>query len=349
MKTADFSFDLPGELIAQHPSARREAARLMVLDRGTGETQHRAVADLPDLLIPGTVMVCNDSRVRKARFSARVAGADSEREFLLVRAVPEGTDDAGRSSRWEAMTRKPSRLRVGTVVEFPDGRAATVTGHRSAFVLLSFDTPLDEAYFAAWGHVPLPPYIDRQDEDEDESRYQTVYAREPGSVAAPTAGLHFTAELLERIEQLGVQIEWVRLHVGIGTFLPVRVDEIERHKMHEERCELLPDVAGRLNVAREAGRPILAVGTTSVRTLESAWDEERQSIVGFSGETRLFITPGYRFRVVDMLFTNFHTPRSTLLMLVAAFAGRERVLAAYEEAVRRRYRFYSYGDAMLIR
>ncbi len=348
MKTADFSFDLPEELIAQHPSARRDRARLMVLDRRTGGTQHRMVTDFPDLLAPGTVMVCNDSRVRKARLYARVSGG-SEREFLLIRELHDKTCVDDRASVWEAMTRKPSRLRVGTVVDFPDGRCATVAGHRSAFVLLSFDAPLDEAYFAAWGHVPLPPYIARQDEDEDESRYQTVYAQEPGSVAAPTAGLHFTTELLERVKELGVQIEWVRLHVGIGTFLPVRVDEVEKHEMHEERCELRPEVAERLNAAREAGRPILAVGTTSVRTLESAWDERRQRIVGFSGETRLFIRPGYRFTVVDTLFTNFHTPRSTLLMLVAAFAGRDRVLAAYEEAVRRRYRFYSYGDAMLIR
>ena len=342
MKTADFSFDLPDELVAQRPSGRRDRARLMVLDRRTGETGHHRVADLPQLLAPGTVMVFNDSRVRKARLVARVAGGDSDREFLLVRQLPD-------SEVWEAMTRKPSRLRVGTLLEFPGRRRAAVIGHREMFVHLRFDSPLDEAYFASWGHVPLPPYIARDDEEDDESRYQTVYAREPGSVAAPTAGLHFTPELLERIEQRGIQIEWVRLHVGIGTFLPVRVEEIERHEMHEERCELRPAVADRINAAREAGRPILAVGTTSVRTLESAWDGNRECLVGFCGETRLFIRPGYRFRVVDALFTNFHTPRSTLLMLVSAFAGRERVLAAYEEAVRRRYRFYSYGDAMLIR
>ena len=345
MKTADFSFDLPDELIAQHPSGTRGESRLMVLDRGTGRIRHRMIGDLSDLVAPGTVMVFNDSRVRKARLLARVDEGGTEREFLMIREVRSATD----GSTWEAMTRKPGRLRAGTRVRFPGDRIGVVTGHRDSLVHLTFyETTLDEEYFASYGHVPLPPYISREDEPDDEQRYQTVYAREPGSVAAPTAGLHFTQELLDRLEARGVEIEWVRLHVGIGTFLPVRVEDVDAHRMHEETCEITPAVAGRLNEARAAGRKILAVGTTSVRTLESAWDSDRECAIGFTGETRLFIRPGYRFRVVDSLFTNFHTPRSTLLMLVSAFAGRERILAAYEEAVRRRYRFFSYGDAMLI-
>ncbi len=302
------------------------------------------MSDLPDLVAPGTVMVFNDSRVRKARLLARPGDGGAEREFLMIREIPDETG----APTWEAMTRKPGRLRTGTRVRFPGDRTGVVTGHRGSLVHVSFEMKLDEEYFATYGHVPLPPYISRDDEREDEARYQTVYAREPGSVAAPTAGLHFTQEILDRLSARGVAIEWVRLHVGIGTFLPVRVEDVDAHEMHEETCELAPAVADRLNEARAAERKVLAVGTTSVRTLESAWDADRDCVVGFSGETRLFIRPGYRFRVVDSLFTNFHTPRSTLLMLVSAFAGRERILAAYEEAVRRRYRFFSYGDAMLI-
>lgn len=346
MKTADFSFDLPDELIAQHPAERRGESRLLVLDRDSGKLEHRAVSDLPALLSAQTVMVFNDSRVRKARLYGLREGRQApvgqrEHEYLFVRRLPETT--------WEVMTRKPRRHRTGEQVLFPGGRTGTVAGHRDMFILLRFDAPLEEEYFATHGHVPLPPYIDREDVSEDERRYQTVYAREPGSVAAPTAGLHFTPELLERLEQRGIEIEWVRLHVGIGTFLPVRVENLDDHTMHEEECELTREAASRLNAARAAGKRLLAVGTTTVRTLESAWDRDRHRLVPFRGATDLFIRPGYEFGAVDMLFTNFHTPRSTLLMLVSAFAGRETVLNAYREAVRSRYRFFSYGDAMLIR
>lgn len=347
MKTTDFSFNLPEELIAQHPSGTRGESRLLVLDRATGAIEHRRVTDLPELLPPETIMVFNDSRVRKARLYASVGDAP-EREFLLVREIPTDRPDAAPGSAWEAMTRKPRKLREGTLISFPGGRVASVIAHREMFVSLSFDHPLDEEYFSAHGHVPLPPYIDRDDESEDEDRYQTVYAKEPGSVAAPTAGLHFTPELLSKLEQKGIAIEWVRLHVGIGTFLPVRVENVDDHVMHEEECELTPDVAARLNEGRRAGRRLLAVGTTSVRTLESAWNHETGELEPFRGATRLFIRPGYEFGAVDALFTNFHTPQSTLLMLVSAFAGREHVIAAYETAVRERYRFFSYGDAMLI-
>lgn len=358
MKTTDFSFDLPDELIAQHPSDRRGESRLMVVDRESGEISHRMVAELPEILSPQTVMVFNDSRVRKARlYGRRVSSAPGKpREFLLVRelsteaaatAAAGGTGVRARA-RWEAMTKRPSKLREGSRIAFPGGRTARVVGHREMFVHLEFDEPLDESYFAEYGHVPLPPYIDRDDEAEDEERYQTVYAREPGSVAAPTAGLHFTPGLLERLEAAGVGIEWVRLHVGIGTFLPVRVEDLDEHRMHEERCELTPQTAERLNAERAAGNRLLAVGTTSVRTLESAWNPHTGRLEPFAGETDLFIRPGHRFGAVDTLFTNFHTPRSTLLMLVSAFATRELILRAYREAVGERYRFFSYGDAMLI-
>ncbi len=361
MKTTDFSFDLPDELISQHPSERRGESRLMVVDRASGEISHRTVADLPDIVSPDTVMVFNDSRVRKARlYGRRVTddGRAEQREFLLVRElVPERGEKAVRAAtagsprprtRWEAMTRRPSKTREGSTIAFPGGRTARVVGHREMLVHLEFDEPLDESYFDEHGHVPLPPYIDRDDEADDAERYQTVYAREPGSVAAPTAGLHFTQSLLDRLQASGVGIEWVRLHVGIGTFLPVRVENLDEHRMHEEQCELAPRTAERLNAARTAGKRLLAVGTTSVRTLESAWNAETARLEPFSGETDLFIRPGYRFGAVDMLFTNFHTPRSTLLMLVSAFATRGLILRAYEEAVRKRYRFFSYGDAMLI-
>lgn len=358
MKTTDFSFELPDELIAQHPSDRRGESRLMVVDRASGAISHRMVADLPEILSPQTVMVFNDSRVRKARLYGRIGGNDGgkPREFLLVRELPTaapataaaGGPGARARTRWEAMTKRPSKLREDAAVAFPGGRTARVVGHREMFVHLEFDEPLEEEYFSEHGHVPLPPYIDRDDEAEDEERYQTVYAREPGSVAAPTAGLHFTPGLLERLEAAGVEMEWVRLHVGIGTFLPVRVENLDEHRMHEEQCILSPHTASRLNEARAAGSRLLAVGTTSVRTLESAWNPRSARLEPFSGETDLFIRPGHRFGAVDALFTNFHTPRSTLLMLVSAFATRELILSAYEEAVRERYRFFSYGDAMLI-
>ncbi|MFW5688862.1 MAG: tRNA preQ1(34) S-adenosylmethionine ribosyltransferase-isomerase QueA, partial [Spirochaetota bacterium] len=282
-------------------------------------------------------------RVRKARLYGRLESG-AVREFLLVRALPDGA-----GALWQAMTRKPARLRLESRVGFPGGRTAAVTGHEEMFVTLRFDEPVDEAYFTEHGHVPLPPYIDREDGEEDEERYQTVYAREPGSVAAPTAGLHFTPEILERLSERGIAMEWVTLHVGIGTFLPVRVENVDEHEMHAEECELDAATAARLNEARAAGRTLLAVGTTSVRTLESAWDRSSGELRAFRGPTSLFIRPGYEYGAVDMLFTNFHTPRSTLLMLVSAFAGTERVLAAYREAVDHRYRFFSYGDAMLIR
>jgi S-adenosylmethionine:tRNA ribosyltransferase-isomerase len=349
MNRTDFSFDLPPRLIAQHPADSRSDARLLLVRRNDGVAGHHRVSELPQLLpelfAQGVVMVFNDSRVRKARLYGRLDG--EEREFLLVadesvrREQPAGT-------LWKAMSRKVRRLGEGALIEFPASVRARVRGIESGLVLLQFEQPLTEEYFQTCGHVPLPPYIDRKDAVEDERRYQTVYAREPGSVAAPTAGLHFTTELLEQIRASGVSTEWVRLHVGIGTFLPVRVDSIEDHVMHAEECELTAEVAERLMDARSAGKRILAVGTTTVRTLESAWDRSTGTLKPFRGPTQLFITPGYEFGAVDALFTNFHTPESTLLMLVSAFAGRETILSAYQEAVSREYRFFSYGDATLL-
>lgn len=351
MNRTDFSFDLPERLIAQHPADTRENARLLAIKRNAGISGHHTVSQLPALLAElfpnGVVMVFNDSRVRKARIYGTAHGSSREIEFLLVKDTsgPAG-GEPGRI--WKAMSNRTRRLKPNVELRFPGDARATVTGVEDGLVVLRFDRPLHERYFAEHGHVPLPPYINRDDAPEDEERYQTVYAKEPGSVAAPTAGLHFTDELLAALRESGVVMEWVRLHVGIGTFLPVRVESIEDHTMHEEECELTPEVAGRLMGARASGKTLLAVGTTTVRTLESAWDDNEQRLVPFRGPTDLFITPGYRFGAIDALFTNFHTPESTLLMLVSAFAGRQTILDAYREAVEWEYRFFSYGDATLL-
>ena len=364
MRTRDFSFDLPSELIAQYPSDRRGESRLLVLDRSSGGMSHRMMGELPELLPHGALLVVNDSRVRKARLYGTVAdtsegdqvsrasggGRDaplrqhpSAREFLFVRRLESVT--AG--DTWLAMTKKPARLRRGARIAFPGGFFATVAGHTERFVELAFHVALDEEYFERNGHIPLPPYVRREDEPGDADRYQTVYASSPGSVAAPTAGLHLTEALLQRIEDRGIDIVHITLHVGIGTFLPVRSEWIDDHTMHEEEYQIGAEAAQRINRARAEGRPVVAVGTTSVRTLESAFDPHGGVVPG-RRSTDLFIRPGYKFTVVDALMTNFHTPESTLLMLVAAFAGRERILKAYAEAVQMRYRFFSYGDAMLI-
>ncbi|TVQ27004.1 MAG: tRNA preQ1(34) S-adenosylmethionine ribosyltransferase-isomerase QueA [Spirochaetaceae bacterium] len=345
MTRTDFSFELPEELIAQHPSEQRGQSRLLVMNRQAGTLAHERVDTLP-MLLPqlfpdGVVMVFNTSRVRKAR----LYGASSDgtrREFLLLSPIT----DAEGASRWSALTRT-RRLRSGSSYAFEGGVSAVVESVDHGIAILRFDRTIGEAYFDAHGHVPLPPYIDRADAPDDEERYQTVYAREPGSVAAPTAGLHFTDSILERLGKVA-DFEWVKLHVGIGTFLPVRVDRIEAHTMHAEECEIDADTADRLNRARAGGKRILAVGTTTVRTLETAWNRDKDRLEAFRGATDLFITPGYHYGAVDGLFTNFHTPESTLLMLVCAFAGTDAVLSAYRVAVAARYRFFSYGDAMLI-
>jgi S-adenosylmethionine:tRNA ribosyltransferase-isomerase len=325
----------------------------MVLDRGSGERRHEAVARLAEELEPGTLMVFNDSRVRKARIFGEALDTGARTEFLLLRRHAGGA--------WEAVATKLKRQRPGRRYAFPEGRTAEIldpgasslaaSSARDAMpdtVLAAFDPPLTEDYLERVGHVPLPPYIKRVDSSEDDERYQTIYSREVGSAACPTAGLHFTDGILASLDARGIRRASVTLHVGLGTFLPVRTRNIEEHPMHEEEYSVPETTAAAVMAAKAEGRPVLAVGTTSLRTIESAW-VDGEGLRSGAGSTRIFIYPGYRFKAVDGLFTNFHTPMSTLLMLVSAFAGRERILEAYSEAVRERYRFFSYGDAMLIK
>lgn len=339
MKTSEFSFELPEGLIAQQPVPDRDSARLLVLDRLTGGIQDSSVRDLPRWIEPGTLIVLNDTRVRKARLFAESAGG-GRAEFLLLEERGPGL--------WEAMTGRTRRMKPGKVYAFPGGARGTIEELvQGDTVLVRFDPPMDEAYLERHGHVPLPPYIHRPDEPTDQERYQTVFSRVTGSAAAPTAGLHFTPRLLEALRAAGAEVAYVTLHVGLGTFLPIRAENIEDHVMHEERFAIPGRTKDLVDRAVRASRPVLAVGTTVVRTLESAWGEG--GLREGEGRTRAYITPGYQFQVVNRLFTNFHTPGSSLLVLVSAFAGRERVLAAYAQAVGKKYRFFSYGDAMLIR
>ncbi|HEX3127918.1 MAG TPA: tRNA preQ1(34) S-adenosylmethionine ribosyltransferase-isomerase QueA [Thermoanaerobaculia bacterium] len=333
MLTSDFDYDLPEESIAQEPAPRGES-RLLVLD-AEGPDRHRSVRDLPRLLRAGDLLVLNDTRVIPARlFGQREGGGGGRMEILLIEKTPENTE-----REWEALVRPGRRARPGTVLRFEE-LSAEVIGKREDRYRLRFSEPV-EPHLERLGHVPLPPYIRRPDREADRERYQTVYARNPGAVAAPTAGLHFTQEILDEVAAAGIGVARVTLHVGVGTFKPVSAERVEDHRMDRERYEVSDETAEAIRRTRESGGRIVAVGTTVVRTLESA------ALLGNSGSTELFITPGFRFQMVDVLLTNFHLPRSTLLMLVSAFAGRERVLAAYEEAVREGYRFYSYGDAML--
>ncbi|PYQ62630.1 MAG: tRNA preQ1(34) S-adenosylmethionine ribosyltransferase-isomerase QueA [Acidobacteria bacterium] len=343
MLTSDFDYDLPASSIAQEPAPRGES-RLLVLDR-TGPDRHARVRDLPRLLRPGDLLVLNDTRVIPARLYGKSAGG-GKMEILLVEPLGE--------REWDALVNPGRRARPGARIEIGEGLAAEVTTKREdGRYRLRFSEPV-EPHLERLGHIPLPPYIHRPDTPEDRERYQTVYARRPGAVAAPTAGLHFTEELLREIEAAGTEIARVTLHVGIGTFKPVSAERIEEHRMERERYEIGEETAEAIRRARAAGRRIVAVGTTVVRTLEGAALAGGGEVRAGSGSTDLFIypdspdSPGFRFQMVDALLTNFHLPRSTLLMLVSAFAGRERVLAAYEEAVREGYRFYSYGDAMLL-
>lgn len=340
MEASRFSFDLPPELIAQHPPDRRGQSRLMVLPAG-GDPEHRHFSELPELLRDGDVMVINDTRVRHSRLRGLPAGGGGKAvEFLLV------APDAGDLSRWQAMARGGRRL-VGRRFQFPETREVEVESEASGQLWLRFDAPLDDAYFDAHGAVPLPPYIEREAGPADAARYQTIYAERTGSAAAPTAGLHFDAALLERLRGRGVQVVPLTLEVGVGTFTPIRTERIEEHRMHLERYEVPTATADVINGARLDGRSVVAVGTTVVRSLESACDAAGRVAAG-PGSTELFIRPGFRFRVVDRLITNFHTPRSSLLVMVCAFAGTERLLQAYRDAVERRYRFFSYGDATLL-
>ena len=346
MLTKDYYFDLPEELIAQEPAEKRGEDRLLFIDKYTGDFSDFLISDFPSLLRTDSVIVVNNSKVRKARVYG-VSETGGTVEFLFL-----GKEDDG---AWRCMVTKTKKQRKGKRYTFllKDGGISGVNGmvereNSDGTRSISLDHDIDEAFFAQCGHVPLPPYIKREDNWNDESRYQTVYAKNLGSVASPTAGLHFTLPLMEKVRSMGIPIYEVTLHVGAGTFLPVRTENIEDHHMHTEHYEIDAETADALNKAKSDGKRIVAIGTTSVRTLESAADE-RGKLCNLSGNTDIFIHPGYTFRFVDDLLTNFHTPESTLLMLVSALAGRENILRAYRHAVDERYRFFSYGDACFIR
>jgi len=335
VRTSDFDYELPPDLIAQTAAEPRDSSRLLVL-APDGQLHHRRFRDIGDYLLPGDVLVLNDTRVLAARLHGHFGEGGGAVEALLLR------DNGG--GEWEAMVRPGRRCRVGRRLNFDGTEAIVERAPEDGIALLRFPAEIDPT---ARGELPLPPYIHERPADPE--RYQTVYARVPGSAAAPTAGLHFTAELLQRLEQQGVAVRYITLHVGPGTFRPVQVENPAAHPMHAEWFTIDACTASEINERRRAGGRIVAVGTTVVRTLEQVAGETASGeIVAASGWTRLLILPGYQFRVVDDMVTNFHLPRSTLLMLVSAFAGRDRVLAAYAEAMRLRYRFYSFGDAMLL-
>lgn len=336
MRRQDFQYTLPEGLIARHPLPERSASRLLCLP-ATGDVIHRHVRDLPDLLRPGDVLVVNDTAVIRARLRG-IKDSGGAVEILVERIID--------SHEALCQTRSSKPLKADRVVTFADGSGARMRSRDGEFFRLCFDRPVLELLDAC-GEIPLPPYLERPPDPADEQRYQTVFASSPGAVAAPTAGLHFDPALLAALEARGVNVQRVTLHVGAGTFQPVRADDITTHRMHAEWYSLSEPVAAALNAARAEGRRIIAVGTTVVRTLESVAAEDGRLQAG-SGDTRLFITPGYRFKCIDALVTNFHLPETTLLMLVCAFGGQRRVLAAYTEAVRERYRFFSYGDAMFL-
>ena len=346
LRTSDFDYHLPQELIAQTPAEPRDSSRLLVMHRQhTGGTvQHRTFRDITEYLNPGDLMVFNRSRVIPARLHGRETVSGADVEVLLVRRLEPGV--------WQALGRPGRRLRTGAqIVVGPlhgaDSRDSVLVeileshGNGLRTVRLSDESRLDQV-----GELPLPPYI--KETPDDPERYQTVYADVPGSVAAPTAGLHFTGRTLQSIRDLGVHTAWVTLHVGLDTFRPVHGEDISEHKIHTEWFELPQETADAINHTRDSGHRIFAVGTTTVRTLEHVARHANGAVSASSGNADLFIVPGHEFRLVDAMLTNFHLPRSTLMMLVSAFAGRERILAAYEEAIRKKYRFYSFGDAMLI-
>ena len=341
MKTSDFDFHLPDELIAQTPLERRDASRLLVLDKDTGATQHMHFYDLPKLLNPGDCLVLNDSRVLPARLLGRREPTGGAVEVLLL--IDRG------DKVWECLVRPGRKVKPGARLSFGDGllTADVLESTEGGNRLIRFHY---EGIFLELlerlGKMPLPPYI--KEELQDPERYQTVYSREVGSAAAPTAGLHFTRQLLEQIQAMGVRVCYVTLHVGLGTFRPVKEEEITDHEMHAEYCMISAETAETINRTKREGGRVICVGTTSCRTIES-WAASDGTMRESAGWTSIFIYPGYRFKVLDCLITNFHLPQSTLVMLVSALAGREHILSAYEEAVRERYRFFSFGDAMFIR
>ena len=357
--TSAFDYALPESLIARYPATQRDESRLLVVDRrsrandGTADVAHKTFKDLVSLIPAGDVLVLNETRVMPARILGKRRGGGFAEVLLLnphTGWTPQpGQEDWRASHIWEGLVRPGARMRPGRVItvdEDFDIEVLDVLPNGNRIVrLLTDDAP--EAALKRYGRMPLPPYIDREVDSQDAERYQTVYGREEGSVAAPTAGLHFTPAVLQSLEQKGVKIARIVLHVGVGTFRPVEVEDPAEHVMHEERFNVTDEAARAINAAKAAGAGVWAVGTTVTRTLESIASEEGTVKAG-AGRTALFITPGYQFRVVDHLLTNFHLPKSTLLMLVAAFAGYETVMRAYATAVAENYRFYSYGDAMLV-
>ena len=340
MKTSDFYYDLPEELIAQDPLEDRSASRLMHLDRETGEVSHGHFRDILTYLKPGDCLVINDTKVIPARLYGHKEGTDALIEILLLKRRENDI--------WETLVRPGKKCRPGAVINFGDGilkgRVLEVVDDGNRLIQFEYEGIFEEI-LDRLGEMPLPPYITHK--LKDKNRYQTVYAKHEGSAAAPTAGLHFTEELLREVQERGVNIAHVTLHVGLGTFRPVKVEDVTRHHMHSEFYVIEESQAELINAARKNGGRIIAVGTTSCRTLESA-AEENGTLKAGSGWTDIFIYPGYRFKIMDGLITNFHLPESTLIMLVSAFAGKEHVLKAYEEAVKERYRFFSFGDAMFI-
>lgn len=341
MKTSDFYYDLPPELIAQDPLEDRSASRLLVLDKNTGQTEHKnSFRDVLDYLNPGDCLVLNDTKVIPARLLGEKAGTGASIELLLLKRRENDI--------WETLVKPGKKARPGTKVKFGGGileaEILEVEEEGNRLVHFTYEGIFEEV-LDRLGEMPLPPYITHK--LQDKNRYQTVYARQEGSAAAPTAGLHFTTELLEEAGRRGIETAFVTLHVGLGTFRPVKVEDVMKHHMHSEYYEVSREAADKINAAKQRGSRVICVGTTSCRTVESA-SEENGMVNPGSGNTQIFIYPGYRFRVMDGLITNFHLPESTLLMLVSALAGKEPILAAYREAVEKKYRFFSFGDAMLI-
>ena len=339
-KTSDYYYDLPKEYIAQDPLTDRSSSKLLLLDRNSGEIRHKSFCDIADLIEPGDCLVLNDTKVIPARLLGTKADTGASVEVFLLKRLDE--------HRWETLVRPGKKLKKGAEVLFGDGllkaHIEDILGDGNRIVRFDYEGIFEEL-LDALGEMPLPPYITHK--LEDRNRYQTVYARYDGSAAAPTAGLHFTEELLGKLEVKGTKLCYVTLHVGLGTFRPVKCENITEHHMHTESYSVSPEAAEKINTAKASGKRVICVGTTSCRTIESAASDEGIVRPG-AGETGIFIYPGYRFKVMDGLITNFHLPESTLLMLVSAFATREKVLAAYEEAKREGYRFFSFGDAMAV-
>ena len=340
MDVKDFYYDLPQELIAQDPLEDRSSSRLMVLDKATGEVEHRHFKDIVDYLRPGDCLVINNTKVIPARLYGVKEGTEAKIEILLLKRKENDV--------WETLVKPGKKCKIGTRINFGEGlltgEVIDIVEEGNRLIQFEYDGIFEEI-LDQLGQMPLPPYITHQ--LKDKNRYQTVYAKHDGSAAAPTAGLHFTQELLQEIQDMGVTIAHVTLHVGLGTFRPVKEEEITEHEMHSEFCILPPETAKLINETKAGGHRCICVGTTSCRTLES-WAAEDGHMEPKAGWTSIYIYPGYRFKVMDGLVTNFHLPESTLIMLVSAFAGREHVLAAYEEAVREKYRFFSFGDAMFL-